>query len=522
MEQSEETTTEAASESATENTGEETVVRVGGLKGPTTMGLVKLMDEAANGESENSYEFTMVTAADEMTAMVAGGKVDIALLPANVASVLYNKTNKNISVIDINTLGVLYFVSADSSVTTIDQLKGKTVYLPGKGTTPEYALRYVLSAAGLGEDDVTLEFKSEASEVASVLAEDPNAIGLLPQPFVTAALAQNEKLSIIMDLTKEWDNVQGEGSGSRLVTGVTIVNNDFLKEHEDLVDTFLQEHEASIAFTAEDCHRYGSPNCEAAGKQGALMGLESMLSINGGKGKFVNGLGGAPGVKALVIGGGVVGRAAISVLHALGAWVTVMDINIGTLRDIGKQFNEEVNTQISNRYNLKKILPEIDVVYNCVRWPKDAKEYMIDREMVRSMEKGSVIVDISNDYGAIETFHETTHENPRYIEEGVVHYCVSNIPGAISQSTSIAYAASVLPHFRSIINNGVAQACAKDGFLRRSLTTYKGYLTHEETSAIQGRPWVRPEDILEIADQKLDLAPSTTKSHSDNFIKLEK
>ena len=95
--------------------------------------------------------------------------------------------------IDINTLGVLYFVSADSSVTTIDQLKGKTVYLPGKGTTPEYALRYVLSAAGLGKDDVTLEFKSEASEVASVLAEDPNAIGLLPQPFVTAALAQNEK-----------------------------------------------------------------------------------------------------------------------------------------------------------------------------------------------------------------------------------------------------------------------------------------------------------------------------------------
>ena len=79
---------------------------------------------------------------------------------------------------------------------------------------------------------------------------DPNAIGLLPQPFVTAALAQNEKLSIIMDLTKEWDNVQGEGSGSRLVTGATIVNNDFLKEHEDLVDTFLQEHEASIAFTA--------------------------------------------------------------------------------------------------------------------------------------------------------------------------------------------------------------------------------------------------------------------------------
>ena len=242
----------AAGKESSGGSGDGTVIRVGGLKGPTTMGLVKLMDDAENGKAQNDYEFTMVTAADELTALVAGNKVDIALLPANVAGVLYNKTKGGISVIDVNTLGVLYLVSSDTSVTSIDQLKGKTVYLPGKGTTPEYALRYVLSAAGLGEDDVTLEFKSEASEVASVLAEDPNAIGLLPQPFVTAALAQNEKLSIIMDLTKEWDNVQGEGSGSRLVTGVTIVNNDFLKEHEDLVDTFLQEHEASIAFTAED------------------------------------------------------------------------------------------------------------------------------------------------------------------------------------------------------------------------------------------------------------------------------
>lgn len=275
-----------------------------------------------------------------------------------------------------------------------------------------------------------------------------------------------------------------------------------------------------IAFTAEDSHRYGSPNCEAAGKAGALFGLESLLSINGGKGKFVNGLGGAPGIKALVLGGGIVGKSVASVLHSLGAWVTVMDINIGTLRDIGKQFNEEVNTMISNRYNIKKLLPEVDVVYNCVKWPKNAKEFLIDREMVRSMEKGSVIVDISNDYGAIETFHETTHENPRYIEEGVVHYCVSNIPGAISQSTSIAYAASVLPHFRSIMNQGVAAACAKDGFLRRSLTAYKGYLTHEETSGIQGRPWIRPEDILGIADQKLDPAPAATGTKSDNFIKL--
>lgn len=276
-----------------------------------------------------------------------------------------------------------------------------------------------------------------------------------------------------------------------------------------------------IAFTAEDSHRYGSPNCEAAGKQGALMGLESMLTINGGKGKFVSGLGAAPGMKVLILGGGVVGQAALSVLHALGAWVTVADINIGLLRTLQTQYNQTINTMISSRENIAAILPETDMILNCVKWPKGNTEYLVTREMIRTMEPGSVLVDISNDdQGAIETFHETTHENPRYVEEGVVHYCVSNIPGAIANSTSVAYAASVLPHFRSILNNGVAAACAKDGFLRRSLTTYKGYLTHEETSALQNRPWIRPEDILGIADGYLDPAPPATVTRSDNFIKL--
>ncbi len=276
-----------------------------------------------------------------------------------------------------------------------------------------------------------------------------------------------------------------------------------------------------IAFTAEDSHRYGSPNCEAAGKQGALFGLESMLTINGGKGKFVSGLGGAPGMKVLILGGGIVGQAALSVLHALGAWCTVMDINIGTLRSISRQYHEQVNTMISTKENIKKLLPDTDLVLNCVKWPKGCTEYLIDRPMLRLMEKGSVIVDISNDeQGAVESFRETTHENPRYTEDGIVHYCVGNIPGAIAHSTSIAYATSVLPHFRSLAKYGVAEACARDGYLRRSLTAYKGYLTHEETSALQNRPWIRPEDILEIADQNLDPAPPATVTRSDHYIRL--
>lgn len=219
----------------------EGAIRVGSLKGPTSMGLVSLMN---SGASANQYDFKMVTAADELVASVASGKLDIALVPANVASVLYNKTEGGISVIDINTLGVLYIVSSDDSIKSVADLKGKTVYLTGKGTTPDYVIKYLLKANGLAETDVTLEYKSEATEVAAVLKEKPDAIGLLPQPFVTVACAQNEALKIVLDLTAEWDKVQGE-DGSRLVTGVTIVTNDFLKNNEEAVKVFLSDHKVS-------------------------------------------------------------------------------------------------------------------------------------------------------------------------------------------------------------------------------------------------------------------------------------
>lgn len=276
-----------------------------------------------------------------------------------------------------------------------------------------------------------------------------------------------------------------------------------------------------IAFTAEDSHRYGSVNCEAAGKQGALMGLNSMLTINGGKGKFVSGLAGSPGIKVLILGGGLVGRASLEVLQSLGAWCTLMDINMGTLREVKRMYNEKVNTQMSTKENIKKIIPEIDMVINAVKWPKGSTDYLIDRDMLNLMEKGSVIVDISNDTpGAIESFRETTHENPTYIENGIVHYGVSIIPSSIARSVSEALSASVLGHFRSILNLGVKEACVRDGYLRRSLTAYKGYLTHEETSAIQGKPWIKPEQILEIEDKNLDYAPPATVTKSDNFIKI--
>ena len=288
--------------------------------------------------------------------------------------------------------------------------------------------------------------------------------------------------------------------------------------HPEEVDALLKSK--CISFTAEDAHRFGSPNCEAAGKQGALFGLESMLTINGGKGKYVGGFAGAPRMNVLILGAGVVGQGALEVLHALGANCTVMDINVGLLRKLLQDYNSQISTMLCNKEAIASVLPTTDMVLNCVKWPKERKDFLIDKEMLKTMEPGSVLVDISNDDpGAIESSHETHHDNPRYVVNGVVHYCVSNIPGAVAHSTSLAYASEMLPMIMSILNNGVEKCCIKDGFYRRSLTTYKGLLTHEETSAIQNKPWIRPEDVLGIANEKLDFAPPATVTRSNNFYK---
>lgn len=229
---------------------ESTEMRIGSLKGPTSMGLVYLMDQARKNEAQGSYTFEMATAADELLPKMVSGELDAALVPANVASVLYNKTNGGVCVVDINTLGVLYMVSGDPSIQSMGDLRGKTIFLTGKGTTPDYVLQYLLAENGIGLEELTLEYKSEATEVAAVLAENPGAVGLLPQPFVTAACMQNEALSVVLDLTGEWRALQGE-NGSSLVTGVTIVRKEFLQEHEQTVKTFLKEHKASAEYANE-------------------------------------------------------------------------------------------------------------------------------------------------------------------------------------------------------------------------------------------------------------------------------
>ncbi len=193
----------------------------------------------------------MAAAADELLPLMIRGELDIALVPANVASVLYNKTQGGVSVIDINTLGVLYMVSGDESLGSMDSLRGKTIYLTGKGTTPDYVLQYLLKANGIDSSECVLEYRSEATEVAALLAEQPEAVGLLPQPFVTVACSQNEELGMVMDMNEQWNLVQGE-NGCSMVTGVTVVRSAFLQEYPEAVKTFMEEHAASAQAIIED------------------------------------------------------------------------------------------------------------------------------------------------------------------------------------------------------------------------------------------------------------------------------
>ena len=255
----EEGSAEAASSEASDEkaaAGEEgeyiddTVLRVGSLKGPTTMGIVNMMAENEENKLPFKAEFTMAAAADEITAKFAGGELDIAMVPSNLASVLYNKTEGKVQVIDINTLGVLYGLTADPSVKSIADLAGRTVYMTGQGSTPQYSFEYLLKENDL-EGKVQIEYKSEPTELAALLKEDSNQIVIAPQPFATVIEQQNPDVKVFLDLTKAWTEAKDSGS-SQLVTGVTIVNSDFLAEHEALVAEFVLEHQESALKATED------------------------------------------------------------------------------------------------------------------------------------------------------------------------------------------------------------------------------------------------------------------------------
>lgn len=218
-------------------------VRIAGLKGPTTMGLVNLLDMERSGKASQHYDLQLYGAADEIVPKLIKGELDMAAIPANLAATLYQKTNGGIQVMAVNTLGVLYVVEKGDSVHSFADLKGRTILSTGKGTTPEYVLRYLLTANGLDPDkDVDIQYYSEATEVTAQMATTQDAIAVLPQPYVTAAGLKDDTLRVALDLTAEWDKV----ADTQLITGVTVVRKAYAEEHPDVVAAFLADYAQSV------------------------------------------------------------------------------------------------------------------------------------------------------------------------------------------------------------------------------------------------------------------------------------
>ena len=240
---SEAASSQAASSESTEPLSTTDAVRIAGLKGPTTMGLVNLLPMEEDGSASLDYDLQLYGTADEIVPLLTKGELDMAAIPANLAATLYQKTQGGIQVMAVNTLGVLYVVEKGDTIHSVADLKGRTILSTGKGTTPEYVLRYILQQNGIDPDkDVTIEFYSEATEVTAQMAVAQDAIAVLPQPYVTSASMQDDTLRVALDLTEEWDKV----CDTQLITGVTVVRTEYAQEHPDVVEAFLKDYTASV------------------------------------------------------------------------------------------------------------------------------------------------------------------------------------------------------------------------------------------------------------------------------------
>ncbi len=269
---------------------DDTEIRIAALKGPTGMGMVKLADK----QNYPNYTVSIEASPDALNPRIISGEVDVAAVPVNLASVLYNKLDGDISVLAVSTLGVLYVLEAGSEVNSVADLAGKTVYATGQGATPEYILNYLLDKNGVA-GSVEVNYVGEHAALATMLADGSAEIGMLPEPNVTSTLAGNDNLRIALNLTEEWNKV----CSTELVQGVVIARKSFVNEHPEAIEQFLREYEKSSAFVNEDIDEAAKlivdagilgnveiakkaiPNCNISFSKGEAMhkAVEGMLTV---------------------------------------------------------------------------------------------------------------------------------------------------------------------------------------------------------------------------------------------------
>lgn len=236
-----------------------------------------------------------------------------------------------------------------------------------------------------------------------------------------------------------------------------------------------------------------------AGKGGFLSALHFMQKINGGKGILLSRTDGVVTPEITIVGAGNSGLGAAELAAVFGNKVTILDLDGEKLENARKVLPKNVELLYSNKNNLDMCIKRSDVFINCILWPKWRKDHLLSREMLSRMKKGSIIIDVACDEeGAVETTKSTSHDDPVYVVDGIMHYCVDNIPSAFSQTATTTLGNATISYLLEIANKGVEKALIDNKYLRRGLTTYQGKLTLEETGLKQNRPYITPEEALGI------------------------
>lgn len=271
--------------------------------------------------------------------------------------------------------------------------------------------------------------------------------------------------------------------------------------HRDQTEALLESGCTGIAYEdiSDDKGEWPllSPMSELAGKGGFLAALHFAQTVNGGSGKLLANVCGDAAPTVTIIGCGHSGIGACELAAAFGNRVNMLDINYDAMLSAKEHMPPNVSFMFSNRTNLLRCLKESDAVINCILWPKTRKDHLIYREDLKLMKPGAMIIDVAcDDEGAVETCRSTNHADPVYYEEGVLHYCVDNIPSAFAQTASVTLSNATMPFAMAIADKGVKAALKDDKHLRRGLTTYNGKLTLLETAEKLDIAFTSPDELV--------------------------
>src|SRR5918911_2470207 len=240
-----------------------------------------------------------------------------------------------------------------------------------------------------------------------------------------------------------------------------------------------------------------TPMSEVAGRMAIQVGAQYLEKMNGGRGILLGGVPGVPAAHVVIIGGGVVGTNAAKIAVGMGAKVTIIDNNLDRLRELDDIFLSKVSTLASSAYMIHDAISQADLIIGAVLVPGAAAPKLVTRQMLKDVPKGAVIVDVAVDQGGcIETTHPTTHSNPTYYVEDVLHYCVANMPGAVPRTSTFALTNATLPYALKLANKGFVEAINSDPGLKEGVNTYAGKITYEAVARDQGLKYTPVDDML--------------------------